>query len=293
VTILAAVELFRWDRRASEGTTSPSQHSKAKQSIHYANMNARRNFKQRRSVSSPIIRPFACVFRTNEVLMSSHSEKERAARRRSPTTGVVHIDLPKKLKETLSTSDDNDSIFQLRKPGTKRRGKKKTTPKKQVSTKTLQTSAMSSSVASASANCTRSSYRLPSRRGLVKRFSSRKTSPVKECVDDVIDHSSSSSSSCLTYTSNNEGDHDDSVDSDCGLGDKYEVEETEPPLTVEWQQRGEKAEEEESFAVSQASLHVQDCVEEQDALVLQLHIPSQDVSGNLDVEYLPFKIPAV
>lgn len=226
--------------------------------------------------------------------MSSDSEKERTVRRRSPTTGVVHIDLPKKLKKTLSMSDENDSIFQLKKPGAKRRGKKTTTPKKQVSTKTIQTSAMSSSVASASANCTRSCYSLPSRRGLVKRFSSRKTSPVKGCVDDVIDPSSSSSSSCLTYTSNNEGDHDASLDSDCGLGDKYEVEETEPPLTVEWQQRGEKEEEEEeSFAVSQASLHVQDCVEEQDALVLQLHIPSQDVSENLDVEYLPFKIPAV
>jgi hypothetical protein len=195
-------------------------------------------------------------------------------------------------------SDDNDSIFHLKKPGAaKRRGKKKTPPKKQVSTtKTRQTSAMSSSVASASANCTRTCYRMPSRRGigLVKRLSSRKTSPFKECVDDVIEPSSSSSSSCLTYTSNDERVHDDSAESDCDMGDKYEVEESEPTLTVEWQQRGEKEDtEEESFQVSQASLHVQDCVEEQDALVLQLHIPSQDVSENLDVEYLPFKIPAM
>lgn len=207
---------------------------------------------------------------------------------------MVHIDIPRKLKESLTFSDDNDSILKLRRPSRRRASRKAPRmPKKESSDKTLQTV----SVSSASPVVGRSCYRFPSRKRLSKKLSSRKnhTSIKESRDDDGVSHSSSSSSSCLTDPSHNDESHDASVESNIEVRDKYQANETVPPLAMEWHHDFNEDELEEQVFPSMESLHIQDCVEEQDALVLQLHIPAhtRDQSENLDVEYLPFKIPVM
>lgn len=213
-------------------------------------------------MSGNIIRPLACAFGVpNEVMMSSSLENENS-RRKTSRSSLVHFDIARKLKQSFTSSDDSDSVFKFGKPA-RHRGKKKSTSKKQPNP-------ISSS--SASGAGTRACYRFPTQRRHSKKFPSRKRNSFKDSRDDFVLSSSSSSSYCLTDSSDTEGSRDTSVESKIAVRDRYEVAETEPRL-----------------------LHVQDCYEEHDALVLQLHIPPPQIHSaeTLEVEYLPFKIPVL
>lgn len=255
-------------------------------------MNAARNKKPIRSKSSPIIKPLACAFGMNEAIMSSSgSDNEPPINARHKS--LVHIDVPRRFKESLTFSDDNDSILKLRKPK-RRRGKN--ARKKQASTSsTIQTAALSPTSAGSIVNKKRSCYRFPLQKGLSKKFPSLQSMAKESRDDDDFVNSSSDSSSCLTESS---GDiqgpsRDASVESNIDERDKYEVEEVVPPLTVEWHHSVDD-EQVEGFPTSE-TIQVQDCFEEQDTLILQLHIPvpPQPLMESLDVEYLPFKVPVL
>ena len=98
----------------------PSMHSLV--NVGKETMNVR---KQKRSVSVPIIRPLACAFGLNETVVSSGSERhERGFSRRKSNKSMVHIDVPRKLKKSLTKYDDDDqSLFKLRKPVRRRRSR--------------------------------------------------------------------------------------------------------------------------------------------------------------------------
>lgn len=236
-----------------------------------SHMNTRTFRKEKRSVSAQVIRPLARAFGLNESFrMNSDYDNETGARRRSPTS-MVRINIPRKLKQSLTTADDNDSVFKFG-SSSKLRGKKKSEPKKDASTKTFQTSSTSSSSAHGTCAC----YRLPSPRQLSKKLLTKKWRPTKECRDDFV--ISESSSSCSSGFSINEGSSESSFDSVSEMRDNY------------------LADDFGSNPTTQAFYLVQDCYEEHDALILQLHIPSEhhtQPSERLDVEYLPFKIPVI
>jgi len=240
-----------------------------------SNMNVRKRMIERRSVAAPVVRPLACAFGMNEAATCSGLENEKSAGRRRPTTRMVHVDIPKRLKQSLTLSDDNDLIFKFGKP-TRRRGKKKIAPKREASAKTIQTSSISSS----SATETRGCYRLPLRKRLSVKFASRKRNTSKKSRSNFV--LSESSSSCLTGSSHDEESHDASIKSEIEISDNYQVAET----------GHDDISREGGRLLMAESVRIQDCYEELDALVLQLHIPPQHThfTENLDVEYLPFKI---
>lgn len=244
-------------------------------------MNARKHTNEKRQAPRPSIRPLACAFGLHDVMMSSGSEKELgSARRQNSRHSIVHIDMPRRLKKSLTVTDDNDTVFKFRKPARRHRGEKRGAfpTNKETSTRTFQTGSVSSSSSSGTIG-TRAFYRLPSPRGLSKKLSSRKKkSSTKESRDDLIVARASSSSSLWTDSSaGNEASRDTSVDDETEVRDKYGISESY----------------EDIFPMS---VNIQDCYEERDALVLQLNIPTLQTHQpveSLDVEYLPFKIPTL
>lgn len=232
--------------------------------------------KDRRSVSVPIIRPLACAFGLNEAVMSSGSELRTA--RRKARNGMVDVHVPRKLEKSLTYTNnyDNDSLFKFGKSAWRHRGMKKRLRNKQASAKTFQTGSLSSS--SESGIGTKACSRLPRAKSLSKKLSSRKKKDkVNGCIDDFI-ISASSSSSSWTHSSGNEASRETSVDGETEVRDKYD------------------ADSYEDIFYSRESLRIQDCYEERDTLVLQLHIPTQQTPHqveSLDVQYLPFKIPTL
>lgn len=228
--------------------------------------------KQKRSVSVPIIRPLACAFGLNETVVSSGSEQhERGFSRRKSNKSMVHIDVPRKLKKSLTKYDDDDqSLFKLRKPVRRRlRGMKK--GRKQASEKTFQTAGSISSASSSRRIEPRACNRLPSRKNLSKKIPSPKES-MQESRDD-INIASSSSSSFWSDSSGNQASQEASVGNESEERDEYDVRSYE------------------DFFFMNETTQVPDCYEETDALVLQLHIPTETrLIESLDVEYQPFKI---
>ena len=240
--------------------------------------------KERRSVSEAIIKPFACGFGINyvdedsEEMLSSGSDGER---RRSH---VVHIDIPRRLKQSLTLSNDTDSIFKF--GNSKRRRVKKRAPKKQASTNTIQTRSTSSTSASDTRTCYRFPSRLSTNHPLQKRIS------VKESKN-VFVLPASSSSSCLTDSSHNDLSRNAPVVSDHEKNDKYELFAADSTSSAESHGLDLYVKELKIMSTP-ASLPYspEDGNEEYEALVLQLQIPLHP-GENLDVEYLPFKIPAM
>ena len=95
---------------------------------------------------------------------------------------------------------------------------------------------------------------------------------MQESRDDII-IASSSSSSRWTDSSGNQASQEASVGNESEERDEYDIRSFE------------------DFFFMNETTQVPDCYEETDALVLQLHIPTETrLIESLDVEYQPFKI---